>query len=132
MDEPVVLFANEAFYLAFAGRDYPAMDAIWSRRPSVTCIHPGWRALIGREAVMKSWRAILDSPDSPRIVCRNAVARVLGDVAYVICCEIISNGVFAATNVFIREDGGWKLIHHQAGASPLPLSETGSLRDQLQ
>jgi hypothetical protein len=41
--ETVILFTNEAFYLTFASRDAEAMDAIWSSRENVTCIHPGWQ-----------------------------------------------------------------------------------------
>jgi hypothetical protein len=61
-DQISVLFANEAFYAAFAARDIEAMDELWSRRPNVTCIHPGWSPLIGRDSVMQSWRAILSNP----------------------------------------------------------------------
>ena len=67
-DHVSVLFANDAFYAAFAGRDLEAMDELWSRRPNVTCIHPGWSPLIDRDSVMQSWRAILSNPASPAIV----------------------------------------------------------------
>ena len=43
MERDAVLFTNEAFYRAFADRDLAAMDGLWSRHGSVTCIHPGWR-----------------------------------------------------------------------------------------
>ena len=115
-----VLFANEAFYVAFAACDYRAMDALWSGRDRVSCIHPGWNALAGRDPVMESWRAILANPGAPRIGCRNAVAHVLGDTAYVVCYEAIDGGFLVATNVFVREGGDWMMVHHQAGAAPPP------------
>lgn len=118
-----VLFANDAFYVAFAGRDYEAMEDIWSQHDQVTCIHPGWRALIGYEAVMQSWRAILTNPDAPNIICRSSCARVLGSVAYVICYETIDGSTLIATNVFVQEDRTWKLVHHQAGPSLPPLTD---------
>ena len=34
MERDAVLFSNEAFYRAFADRDFAAMDALWSRRHS--------------------------------------------------------------------------------------------------
>jgi hypothetical protein len=40
-DREQVLFANEAFYRAFADRDIDAMDALWARGEPVLCIHPG-------------------------------------------------------------------------------------------
>jgi ketosteroid isomerase-like protein len=132
-EQAAVLFANEAFYVAFAVCDFPAMDAVWSRRPSVTCIHPGWSALSGRDPVMESWRSILANPNAPRVGCRNAVAHVLGDIAYVVCYEAIDGSFLVATNVFVREDGGWKLVHHQAGATPPPPPEEPAPRpEQLQ
>ena len=132
-EQAAVLFANEAFYVAFAVCDFPAMDGLWSRRPSVTCIHPGWSALSGRDPVMESWRSILANPNAPRIGCRNAVAHVLGDSAYVVCYEAIDGSFLVATNVFVREDGGWKMVHHQAGATPPPPPEEPAPRPvQLQ
>jgi ketosteroid isomerase-like protein len=132
-EHAAVLFANEAFYVAFAVCDFPAMDALWSRRPSVTCIHPGWSVLAGRDSVMESWRSILANPNAPRVGCRNAVAHVLGDTAYVVCYEAIDGSFLIATNVFVREDGGWKMVHHQAGATPPPPpEEPESLPVQIQ
>jgi ketosteroid isomerase-like protein len=90
------------------------MEAIWARRAPVACVHPGWDALDGREEVLRSWRAILESPDAPNIRCTEASARVLGEVAYVLCHEDLPGGRLVATNVFAREDGAWRMVHHQA------------------
>ncbi|MFO1154542.1 MAG: nuclear transport factor 2 family protein [Rhodospirillales bacterium] len=119
-DRVAVLFANEAFYAAFANRDYAAMDRLWSRQHPVTCIHPGWQPLIGREAVMQSWQGILAHPSTPQIRCHDATAILQGEVAYVLCYEVLENGHLAATNIFVRESEVWRLVHHQAGASPAP------------
>lgn len=119
-DEVAVRFANEAFYVAFASRDLDAMEAVWVRNVSVTCIHPGWNPLSGRDAVMDSWAAILNNRNAPDIECRNAKAHVLGDRAYVICHEVLSEAFLVATNIFVRADDGWKMVHHQAGVAPPP------------
>jgi ketosteroid isomerase-like protein len=118
-----VIFANEAFYAAFARRDIAAMSDVWSQRDDVTCIHPGWPPLTGREAVMKSWRGILRNPASPEIACHHPVAHVFGDVGYVICFERIEATFLIATNIFVREGQGWMLVHHQAGTTPPPALE---------
>ncbi len=119
-DETGVLEANVAFYEAFARRDLQAMAAIWAHRSVVSCVHPGHRPLLGREVVLASWRAILTSPTAPQIDCRGARALAAGTGAFVICTELV-NGVFlAATNVFVREDDAWRIVHHQAGACPPP------------
>jgi ketosteroid isomerase-like protein len=121
-----ILFANETFYLAFQMKDPEAMDAVWARRVPVACTHPGWPCLSGREQVMQSWSAIFANPDAPGVTCRGAKARRYGDTAFVTCYEAIGDGLLAATNVFVREDGAWKLVHHHAGpchASPPELAE---------
>lgn len=114
-EEQHVLAANAAFYTAFAGRDTEAMDALWAARAPVVCIHPGWHALYGREQVMASWIAILTGPQSPAIRYAAAVARVYGDTAFVICTEHLPSGDLVATNVFVREAGEWRMVHHHAG-----------------
>lgn len=122
-----VLFANEAFYRAFADRDVEAMDALWARRAPVACIHPGWSALEGRATVMQSWRAIMGNPASPAIRPRAAKAYLLGEVAFVVCFEEIEGQFLLATNIFVREDGRWRIAHHQAGpTNAAPPPETGA------
>jgi hypothetical protein len=115
MSETEVLAANETFYRAFAGRDVPAMDALWARARPVACIHPGWGPLTTRDAVMESWQAILTGRNAPRIVCAAPRAYLLGDTAFVTCFEAVGNAFLIATNIFAREDGQWRMVHHQAG-----------------
>ena len=87
----------------------------------VACIHPGWDALVGREAVMESWAAILGGPGAPQIRCEAPRAFVLGPSAFVICREVLEQqGWLIATNVFAREGGGWRMVHHQAGPAAQP------------
>lgn len=109
-----VLEVNEAFYRAFAAHDVAAMERLWARRHPVACIHPAWDVLDGREEVLASWRAILESPGAPEVSCALAEAHVVGDAAFVVCHEVLPGTRLAATNVFVREDGAWKLVHHQA------------------
>ena len=109
-----VLEANATFYRAFNERDVGAMEQLWALRHPVACIHPGWDVLDGREEVMRSWRGVLGSGGSPEVGCTRAEARVLGEVAYVTCHEVLHGGRLACTNLFVREDGAWRLVHHQS------------------
>ncbi len=113
-DDKRVLAVNAAFYSAFAAKDANAMAAVWAQRAPVACIHPGWQALHGRDAVLASWRDILSGPGAPPITCAAAAAHVLGDAAFVICIERIPAVELIATNVFVREDGEWRMVHHHA------------------
>jgi ketosteroid isomerase-like protein len=120
--ESEVLAANEAFYDAVARRDPAAMDVLWSRIHPVACIHPGWQALRTREEIMASWEAIMSNPQQPRIVAGGAEASVLDDIAIVICREFVAGASLLATNVFAREEGRWRIVHHHSG--PVAMVET--------
>ncbi|MEK7245110.1 MAG: nuclear transport factor 2 family protein [Pseudomonadota bacterium] len=136
---PAVLFANDAFYTAFATGDLVAMDAVWARRAPVCCIHPGWAALNDRDSIMESWRGILNAPagragssfigaptgatgggrrPTAAIRCVRPEVFLLRDVAWVACHEVLPNGILIATNIFIPEDGAWRMVHHHAGPAP--------------
>ncbi len=126
-DHAAVLFSNDAFYVAFATRDFEIMNQVWAHSTPVTCIHPGWELLAGRESVMESWQDILSSSNSPEIRCQDASAFVIGETAYVVCTEALKDkGYLIATNIFIQEDNLWKMVHHQAGAIPTPPNETAT------
>jgi hypothetical protein len=109
-----LLAANEAFYRAFAGSDVAGMENLWSGTASVGCVHPGWTALRGREAVLASWRSILGSGRAPRVVCANPTAHILGDAGFVLCEERVAGAALVATNLFALERGVWKMVHHHA------------------
>ena len=111
-----VLAANESFYRAFNQKDMEAMNDVWARTVEVGCIHPGWNVLWGRDPVLQSWERILTNTDQPKIITGGASVAMLGDsAAIVICRELVAGTPLAATNIFVREDGSWKLVHHQSG-----------------
>lgn len=123
-DQAALLFANETFYRAFAGRDTALMNAVWAEDEPVTCLHPGWPAVDGRDNVLQSWQAILSGPASPDIECLHAKAGIHKDTGIVICYERIGQDFLIATNIFIRSGDGWLLVHHQSGAAPEPAEGT--------
>ena len=110
-----VLFANEAFYRAFADRDMDAMEDLWASSAPVCCIHPGWEAIYERDDVIESWRAIFSGGTSPAINCLAPRVYFYGAAAFVVCFEEIQGDHLIATNYFVREAGRWRMVHHQAG-----------------
>ena len=127
-DTAELLFANETFYHVFRSRDLAAMEALWAQHAPIACVHPGWHALNTREAVMDSWEGILSNPEAPAIDCRGARGYLVGDfgpggLGIVICYEIIRGSVLTATNIFLREDGAWRMVHHHAGPCGTPPPE---------
>lgn len=109
-----LLEANAAFYRAFAAHDADAMARLWAERHPVVCVHPGWDVLDGRDGVVASWRGILGGGGAPDLSYELAEARLVGDVGVVTCHEVLAGGRLAATNLFVREEGAWRLVHHQA------------------
>ncbi|WP_245334080.1 nuclear transport factor 2 family protein, partial [Bradyrhizobium guangdongense] len=53
-----VIAANAAFYAAFSAGDFDEMQRMWADDDAISCIHPGWPAIIGRATVIGSWRDI--------------------------------------------------------------------------
>ncbi len=108
------LAANERYYAAFATHDLAAMNALWALRSPASCVHPGWMILEGRDDVMASWASILGNETQPRVVPGGAKAVIIGDMAMVHCREFVAGSGLMATNLFVREDGEWRIFHHHA------------------
>lgn len=121
MDQPedvarrAVARANAQFYRAFATGDFVSMDALWAARHPVVCIHPGWPPVRGRKDVMASWSGILAEPPEPPVRAVDEEVFVMGESAMVVCYEAIGEVFLSATNLFVWEDGAWRMIHHHAG-----------------
>jgi ketosteroid isomerase-like protein len=119
-DTDAILAANAAYYRAFSAGDVAAMSRIWAD-DGVSCVHPGWTPLIGRAAVIESYRNILASPNRVRIAHREDTAIVSGDEGRVVCIEIVERtALLAATNFYRRIGGAWRMVHHQA--SPIAVA----------
>lgn len=113
--EKAVITANREFYSAFDNADMAHMKKIWSEEGDISVIHPGRGPLRGRQEVISSWETILGGSEFTGISVAGEQVIVTGDMAFVICIEMLQQVELAATNIFARENGGWKMIHHQAG-----------------
>ncbi len=127
-DESALLAANAAFYAAFAMGDVEAMARLWAEDDGISCIHPGWPAIVGRMAVVGSWRDILQGARSPAITCHDPYAIIVGDDGRVLCIEMIGPLALAASNHFRRIGAAWRLVHHQS--SPIARPEGHALHEQ--
>lgn len=120
--------ANAEFYAAFENGDLDRMSAVWAdgpHAPNVGCVHPGWPLLRGREEVLRSWALIMANTPYIQFVLTDLHAEVYGDQALVTCSEniitvddssgadgMLAGGSIVATNLFLRVDGQWRLLHH--------------------
>jgi uncharacterized protein (TIGR02246 family) len=116
MEHAAVRALNQRFYAAHETRDFDAMVALWSHGPEVVCIHPGWPILRGWEAVEDSWRRIFQGPSDNQFIVTNDQLNIAGAVAWMTLDENLMSaggtGTIAATNIFLRTDDEWKLVHH--------------------
>lgn len=129
--ENEVLAANARFYRAFSEGDLASMNALWAEHAPVACLHPGQPLLLGRDAVLRAWRNILQQQPGFELTGRDPRVQLFGDTAIVYCYEATEAqpAHLAATNVFVREGSDWRMVHHHAGplAEPRPPSRATDL-----
>ncbi|GHG81922.1 nuclear transport factor 2 family protein [Streptomyces griseocarneus] len=128
-DSERVELANTALYEAVERGDTAAMDRLWLNDPrtDVSCVHPGWPVLRGRNEVLRSYALIMASTDYIQFFLTDVEVSVSGDTALVTCTENILSGAPAenegelgplvgqlvvATNVFRRAGDEWKVWSH--------------------
>lgn len=128
-DETAIAASNLAFYRALEARELSAMDLVWAQSESASCVHPGWHRLDGWEEIRRSWKNIFASARAWTVTCEDVRIHVRGELAWVSCVEVMSpfgdtSGDSAArmqaTNLFVKDEGEWKLLHHHASATPEP------------
>ena len=120
MPDAALLDANAAFYAAFEARDLDAISEVWLHEDHIACTHPGWATLHGWPAVAASWFALFQGDGAMQFILTNVHAHVAGDAGWVTCDENLLAGpqaqTVAATNVFVRRGGAWRLVvHHGSG-----------------
>lgn len=121
--EAQVRAANLAFYDAHESRDLDAMASVWEHTDRVVCVHPGWPILRGWEAVEESWRRIFGGPGRNQFIVTNDVVVLDRELAWITLDENLvaggATGTVAATNIFARSDGAWRLtVHHGSPVAP--------------
>jgi ketosteroid isomerase-like protein len=118
IDEEAVRAANRAFYEAFEARDLDAMSDVWEHSDRIVCTHPGWAMLRGWGAVSGSWFALFGGPQPLQFILTNEAVELAGDTAWITLDENLITGqvgaTVAATNVFVRSSGAWKMVVHHA------------------
>jgi ketosteroid isomerase-like protein len=126
-DEIAVAAANLAFYRALESREIEAMELVWLRDESASCVHPGWHRLDGWSEIRRSWESIFANSRAWTVSCEDERISVVGDIACVRCVEVIlpfgadgleSAARMQATNLFVRRNRHWQMVHHHASPSP--------------
>lgn len=126
--------ANTAFYRALESGSLEMMDEIWEHGERVRCVHPGWEMIAGWSRVRESWTKIFENGQKMRVSPTDVWVRIVGDLAFVTCTENITvfdetsfdSAQAAATNLFVRAQDRWLMIHHHASPIPMLVPDTSS------
>jgi ketosteroid isomerase-like protein len=130
--EDEVRKASQQFYAALnrmANGDSGAMADIWSHSATVTTMHPIGGREVGWDAVRASFEQVAQAASDGQVGLKDQLIRVAGDVAYEMGVEqgqLKLAGHQAAlehrvTNIYQRQAGAWKMVHHHTDTSPAML-----------
>lgn len=128
--------AEAAFYLAFARVDLDLMKTVWSSAHPVACIHPGGGPRLGRQAVIQSWAEIFSGTHPPRLEQRLIGRMESPGLRVHLVEELIRSAtdpdaapsLVVATNVYARDEDGWRMTLHHASLPMVPARDKGAER----
>jgi ketosteroid isomerase-like protein len=115
--------AEAAFYDAMARGDLQGLMSLWADDDDIVCVQPGGPRTTGVPAVRRAWAGVLSGGLDIRArsiqrfeTMTTAVSSVIEEITIAgddgdenVCC--------VATNVFVKDAGGWRMILHHASAA---------------
>lgn len=121
--------ANHAYYEALSARDIGAMERVWSRTNAATNVAPPVRlaAHVGWDAVRKNYQDFWNTLDELTVSMPEPTIHLNGNVAWVYGVENAnrrtkggqsSGGANFGTSIFVKEQGRWLMIFHEAALLP--------------
>ena len=127
--EDEVRKASTRFYSSLskmANGDSSTMPDAWSHTDQVTAMHPIGGREVGWEAVKKSFDMVGQLATEGEVALKDQVINVIGDVAYEVGVEyghfkVAGNPLSVehrVTNIYQRQAGEWKMVHHHTDISP--------------
>jgi ketosteroid isomerase-like protein len=137
--EDEVRRASRQFYTALnrmANGDARPLADIWSHGSGVTTMHPIGGRQVGWDAVRTSFEQVAQMASDGDVELKDQVIRVVGDVAYEVGVEYGQLALSGqqvtlehrVTNIYQREAGVWKIIHHHTDTSAAMLDVLSGLQ----
>ena len=131
--------ASARFYEAInqmANGDAGPMLEVWAHDGNVTTMHPIGGREIGWGAVRKSFEQVAQLASDGQVILKDQFIHVAGEVAYEMGVERghakflgqIVDFEQRVTNIYQRQGGEWKLIHHHTDISPAMLEVVSRLQ----
>ena len=126
--EDEVRAASEKFYSALnrmLNGDAGPLGDIWSHSATVTTMHPIGGREVGWDQVRGSWEQLAQLATQGQVRLSDQFIQVAGDVAYELGVEHPqltlggqpATGDIRVTNIYRRESGAWKIVHHHTDAA---------------
>ena len=127
--EDEVRQASDRFYAALtrmASGDASTMSAAWAHGGDVTAMHPIGERNEGWEQVRSAFDQVGSLASGGQVRLTDQLIRVGTDLAYEVGVEegdLTLGGErvpirHRVTNIYRREGGDWKMVHHHADVSP--------------
>jgi ketosteroid isomerase-like protein len=124
--------ASEQFYAAvnrMANGDAGSLSDIWSHSAVATAMHPIGGRQVGWDKVRESFQQVAQIASEGRVKLDDQIIQVTGDLAYELGVErgqatLAGQQVTLdqrVTNIYRREAGSWKILHHHTDVSPAML-----------
>ena len=127
--EDEVRNASNQFYAALnkmVNGSSQSLSDIWSHNSEVTTMHPIGGRQVGWKDVWATWDQTAQVASEGKVELQDRFIRVVGDMAYEIGVE---NAGFTlagqkitdkvrVTNIYQKEGGTWKIVHHHSDLSP--------------
>jgi ketosteroid isomerase-like protein len=127
-DAEAIKAANADFYAALSGRDAVALDRVWDHDGQVFNIFGVSKApMIGWNAVKSGYEDLFNRFSELSVSMADPSIRQDADSAVVVGVETqrvrlpsgeVANALLPATNVFIKRNGGWLMVHHHSSRPP--------------
>jgi len=120
--------AEIAFYEAIEQGDIKALGQVWSLDENIVCIHPGANRIEGRAQVLESFSDIFAESPSIGFSISDALQTESDGLAiHLVREEIEFDGqlvsIMVSTNIYHKEDGGWRMLLHHSSHEPEPTQE---------
>ena len=120
--------AEIAFYEAIEQADIQALGRVWSLDNNIVCIHPGANRIEGRALVLESFSDMFaESPAISFSISDALQTESDGLAIHLVREEIEFDGqlvsVMVSTNIYHKEDGGWRMLLHHSSHEPEPILE---------
>jgi len=139
-NEKEVREASRTFYRALnqmVNGDPEKLKSIWSHSSQVSTMHPVGGREIGWDAVWNTWDQVAQVSSDGKVELQDQFICASNDLAYEIGFENAefkvagtkTEGHVRVTNIYRKEGGSWKIVHHHTDVVPAMVEVVSKLQE---